>query len=101
MASFIAMVFRKDTGSTVDLPWFFVAFILLMILRNTMPVPEVVLSAVNDASRFLLVVAISALGVKTSLQKLFAPGIKGLILIGLDTVFLLGQAIVFLHFFRS
>ena len=85
----------------MGLPQFIVAFIVLIILRNTMPLTKVVLSAVNDASRFLLVVAISALGVKTSLQKLFAPGIKGLILIGLDTVFLLGQAIVFSHFFLS
>lgn len=97
----VALVFRKEAGSTVGLPWFVVAFIVLMILRNTLPVPEVVLSAVNEASRFLLVIAISALGVKTSLQKLFAPGVRGLVLIGLDTLFLLGQAIVFSRYFLN
>ncbi len=95
----VALVFRNEAGTTVGLPWFVVAFIGLMILRNTLPLPEAILSAVNEASRFLLVIAISALGVKTSLQKLFEPGVKGLVLIGLETLFLLGQAIVFSQFF--
>jgi uncharacterized membrane protein YadS len=70
-----------------------------MILRNFLPLPEALLNFVNDTSRFLLVVAISALGVKTSLQKLFAPGLKGLLLIAVDTMLLLGQAIIFAHAF--
>lgn len=95
----VALVFRKEAGSTVGLPWFVLAFVLLMALRNLVPLPELLLTAVNDASRFLLVIAISALGVKTSLGRLFAPGIKGLALIAADTVFLLAQAILFAHLF--
>ena len=95
----VALVFRKEAGSRVGLPWFVVAFIALMALRNLVPLPDLVLNAVNDASRFLLVIAISALGVKTSLERLFAPGIKGLALIAVDTVVLLVQAIVFAHLF--
>lgn len=95
----VAVTFRKEPGGTAKLPWFVVAFIVLMVLRNTVSLPDVVLGFVNDTSRFLLVVAISALGVKTSLEKLFAPGVKGLMLIAVDTLFLLGQAIVFAHVF--
>lgn len=95
----VAVIFRKEAGSRVGLPWFVVAFIVLMALRNLLPLPDVVLNAVNDASRFLLVIAISALGVKTSLERLFAPGIKGLALIAADTVVLLVQAIIFAHLF--
>ncbi|WP_376878225.1 YeiH family protein [Albirhodobacter sp. R86504] len=95
----VTIIFRKESGGTAGLPWFVVAFIILMIVRNFVPLPEALLSFVNDASRFLLVVAISALGVKTSLQKLFAPGVKGLVLIAVDTVFLLAQAIIFAHIF--
>lgn len=95
----VAVIFRKEAGGATGLPWFVVAFIGLMILRNFVPLPEALLSFVNDTSRFLLVVAISALGVKTSLQKLFAPGLKGLLLIAVDTLWLLGQAIVFAHIF--
>lgn len=95
----VAITFRNEAGGTAGLPWFVVAFIVLMVIRNTLPIPESVLAFVNDTSRFLLVIAIAALGVKTSLQKLFAPGVKGLMLIAVDTLFLLGLALVFEHFF--
>ena len=95
----VAVIFRKEAGGTAGLPWFVVVFIALMVLRNFVPFPEALLNFVNDTSRFLLVVAISALGVKTSLQKLFAPGLKGLLLIAMDTLWLLAQAIVFAHIF--
>ncbi len=95
----VAVIFRNEAGGTAGLPWFVVAFLVLMALRNFVPLPEVLLTFLNDASRFLLVVAISALGVKTSLEKLFAPGLKGLVLIAVNTLFLLGQAIVFAHVF--
>jgi uncharacterized integral membrane protein (TIGR00698 family) len=95
----VTLCFRKEAGGASGLPWFVVAFIVLMLTRNFLSLPEQLLNFVSDASRFLLVVAISALGVKTSLQKLFAPGIRGLMLIAVDTVFLLGQAIMFAHIF--
>ncbi len=95
----VAVIFRKEAGGSAGLPWFVVAFVILMVVRNVVPLPEAFLNFVNDASRFLLVVAISALGVKTSLEKLFAPGVKGLLLIAIDTLFLLGQAIIFAHVF--
>ena len=95
----VAVIFRKEAGGASGLPWFVLAFVALMVLRNILPLPETLLTFVNDSSRFLLVIAISALGVKTSLQKLFAPGMKGLVLIAVDTLFLLGQAIVFAHVF--
>jgi len=95
----VAVIFRNDAGGAVGLPWFVVVFIILMVVRNFVPLPGILLNFINDTSRFLLVVAISALGVKTSLEKLFAPGVKGLMLIAVDTLFLLGQAIVFAHVF--
>ncbi|MGO4909113.1 YeiH family protein [Pseudorhodobacter sp. W20_MBD10_FR17] len=95
----VAVTFRKEAGGTAGLPWFVIAFIILMAVRNFVPLPEGLLNFINDASRFLLVVAISALGVKTSLKKLFAPGVKGLVLIAIDTLFLLVQAIIFAHIF--
>ncbi|WP_246107352.1 YeiH family protein [Puniceibacterium confluentis] len=95
----VAIIFRKEAGGTAGLPWFVVAFIVLMGVRNLVPLPDGLLTHVNETSRFLLVVAISALGVKTSLQRLFAPGVRGLILIAINTLFLLLQAIVFAHIF--
>lgn len=95
----VAIIFRKEAGGAAGLPWFVVVFIILMVVRNTVPLPEAFLTFINDTSRFLLVVSIAALGVRTSLEKLFAPGMKGLALIAVDTLFLLGQALVFAHVF--
>lgn len=89
----VAVAYRGETGRGVGLPWFVVVFVLLMILRNLVPLPDAVLSAVNDASRFLLIAAIAALGVRTSLGQMFAVGRRGLAVIGLQTLVLLGMAL--------
>lgn len=93
----VAFSYRNEAGRSVGLPWFVLAFMALLLLRNLVPVPEVVLSAVNEASRFLLLTAISALGVKTSMAKMFASGPKGFILIGAETLLLLIMALAFAH----
>ena len=95
----VAITFRKKAGVTAGLPWFLVAFIVLMILCNTLSIPETLLTLVSDTSWFLLAIAVAALGVKTLLEKLFAPGVKGLMLTAGDTLFLLGLALIFGHFF--
>lgn len=89
----VAFAYRGEASRGGGLPWFVVVFVLLMILRNLLPLPELVLSAVNDASRFLLVIAIAALGVKTSLGQLFATGGRGIAVIGLESLLLLGMAL--------
>ncbi|EYD77492.1 Inner membrane protein [Rubellimicrobium mesophilum DSM 19309] len=93
----IAFVYRGEASRGAGLPWFVVVFVLLMVLRNLLPWPEVVLSAVNNASRFLLVTAIAALGVKTSLGQVFATGGRGLAVVGLETFLLLGMALGAMH----
>lgn len=97
----VTLFFRRESGAAVGLPWFVVAFLILMMARNFLSFPEPVLDLASNVSRFLLVMAISALGVKTSLQQLFAPGVRGLVLIVVDTAFLLGQALVFARIFLT
>ena len=91
----VAAAFRAEAGGTVRLPWFVIAFTGLMILRNTVPLPDSVLAAGTGASRFLLLTAIAALGVKTSLGQLFASGPRRLYVIGLETLVLLAMALGF------
>jgi uncharacterized integral membrane protein (TIGR00698 family) len=93
----VAMCFRNEPGSGIGLPWFVVAFMALMLLRNGVDLPETVLSAVNETSRFFLLTAISALGVKTSMAQIFASGPKGFMMIGVETLLLLGMALAFAH----
>jgi len=93
----IAFAYRGEAGRGAGLPWFVVVFVVLMILRNLLSLPEFALSAVNEASRFLLVTAIAALGVKTSLGQLFTTGGRGLAVIGLESLLLLGMALGVAH----
>lgn len=93
----VALSYRNEAGSSIGLPWFVVVFMALMLLRNVVGLPETLLSAVNEASRFLLLTAISALGVKTSMAQIFASGPKGFMMIGVETLLLLGMALALGH----
>lgn len=93
----VAMCYRNEPGGVARLPWFVVSFMALMLLRNLVPLPDLLLSIVNEASRFSLLTAISALGVKTSLAQMFAQGPRGFIMIGTETLLLLGMAMAFAH----
>jgi len=70
------------------LPMFAVGFLLLACINSTGWVPKLVQGGVNDLSRWCLVVAISALGMKTQLKELAAVGIKPILLMVGETIFL-------------
>jgi uncharacterized membrane protein YadS len=53
-----------------------------------MPIPKAVLAFVGEVSRFALVTAIAAIGMKTTLRDLTALGFKPVLLIVAETVFL-------------
>jgi uncharacterized integral membrane protein (TIGR00698 family) len=70
------------------LPWFAVGFVLLAAINSTGWVPALVQSAANELSRWCLVIAISALGMKTQLKELATVGIKPIVLMVGETIFL-------------
>ncbi|MEC4563357.1 YeiH family protein [Pseudomonas inefficax] len=70
------------------LPWFAVGFLLLACVNSTGWVPTVVQGGINDLSRGCLVVAISALGMKTQLKALASVGVKPIALMVGESVFL-------------
>ena len=79
------------------LPWFLIAFIALATLSSLHIIPAPATSMLADLSRWCLVIAIAAIGVKTSLGKLQHVGWKPVILIISETLFLL--AVVLLAIF--
>lgn len=72
------------------LPPFLIGFVALVVLGSVVTLPAIVVNGVSEVSRWCLLVAISALGVKTSFAELFALGWKPLVLILAETVILLG-----------
>lgn len=80
------------------LPWFAVAFLVLAGINSTGWVPPVVQGVANDAGRWCLVMAISALGMKTQLKELSTVGIKPIVLMVGETVFLAALALLLLRY---
>lgn len=70
------------------LPWFVVAFAVLVVLGSLGWVPGAVQSLGNDASRWCLVIAISAIGLKTRMVEIMSVGIRPIAVMVGETVFL-------------
>jgi uncharacterized membrane protein YadS len=81
------------------LPGFLVAFALLVIVNSTGLIPAVVVNGMTDLSRWCLVSAIAALGIKTSLGKLAVVGWLPVILMVVETVYLCVLVILVVTYF--
>ncbi len=79
------------------LPWFAVAFAVLMLVNSTGFVPAVLQSAASQASQACLVAAIAAVGFKTSLRDVTELGWRPGALAVLATVFLAVAAAGYLY----
>ena len=91
----IGLIVGRDRARSGDgarraplLPGFLVVFVLLAVLHSTGVVPGVVEVAIADASRWALVLAIAAIGVKTSLEELKTVGWRALALVVLESLFI-------------
>jgi uncharacterized integral membrane protein (TIGR00698 family) len=78
-------------------PLFAVAFAVLVGINSTGWVPKAVQAFGSDASRWCLVAAIAAIGMKTQLKQLATVGLKPVALMLGETVFLAVLAIVLLR----
>ena len=88
----ITLVLFRGTGEAggkrPPLPVFLFAFVALVTVNSLGLIPELVRTATVDISRWALVAAIAALGVKTALKSVAAVGFAALGLIIAETVFL-------------
>jgi uncharacterized integral membrane protein (TIGR00698 family) len=73
---------------TPGLPWFLVLFVALVLVTSLGIVPHELRNAVGEFSRWCLVTAIAALGIKTSLKEVATLGWRPAALMVAETVFL-------------
>ncbi|CAN7678567.1 putative sulfate exporter family transporter [Acidovorax sp. LjRoot74] len=71
-------------------PWFLWVFVALVIINSVGGVPAAVQTGLNDVSRACLVVAIAALGVKTSFNQLARAGWRPFALLLVETLWMAG-----------
>ncbi len=88
----IGLVLHRRSSETVHsaplLPWFAVAFAALVALNSLVTLPTVATTLGNEFSRWCLVTAIAAIGMKTSLKSLVDMGLKPVLLLVFETLFL-------------
>lgn len=82
------------------LPSFVIGFILLGVLNSFGLIPHNFGEVANNASRWALLIAIAAVGMKTSLHRLFSIGLPAIVLIISETILLGGLIIFFLKFYN-
>lgn len=77
-----------STKKTPLLPWFAVAFAALVAINSLVSIPEAAQSAASNVSRICLVMAIAAIGMKTSLKDMAVMGLRPVALIVIETLFI-------------
>jgi uncharacterized integral membrane protein (TIGR00698 family) len=78
-------------------PWFLWMFMALVVLQSTQLIPPAALPALSEISRDCLVLAIAALGVKTSFRALFQTGWRPFMLLLAETAWIATALLVLLH----
>ena len=102
-AAALARASMRGAGVAADvprpplLPGFAIAFALLVLVNSTGFVPAAVQALGSDASKWCLVTAIVAIGMKTRLKELADVGWKPVVLMLFETVFLAGLVLAVLH----
>lgn len=96
---FIGLSFGRGAGEMTGekrpplMPWFVIGFFALMIANSFAVLPTVFVETAGTASRACLITAVAALGLRTSMRALVAVGPRPLVMMALQTVFLLGFAL--------
>ena len=76
------------------LPMFLVGFAVLVLINSLGLLPQVLIDVANEASRWCLVAAIAALGMKTSFKALFAVGWRPVGLMVAETLWIAALVLI-------
>ncbi len=71
-----------------------------MIINSVFQVPAGVTTAATSISSFALVVSIAAIGMKSNLKQLLDVGIKPIVLLLLETIWIVGVILLALPYLR-
>ncbi len=72
------------------MPGFVLAFLILAGVNSLGVIPEVVTKGLGELSRWMLLIAIAAVGMKTSLRRILEVGGQAIALIFAETIFIGG-----------
>ena len=81
---------KPSHTKTPGLPAFLIAFIVLMSINSLVDAPLFITDTATDISRFALVISIAAIGMKSNLKQMLEVGIKPIVLLVLETIWIAG-----------
>jgi uncharacterized membrane protein YadS len=79
---------RNGDRRLPTIPLFLLGFLLLFGANTVGAIPAEMISLLSDAASVLLLMAITALGVRTSLREVLTIGFRPIILLCVETLFL-------------
>ena len=85
-------------NQTPGMPLFLIAFVLLMGINSLINIPADISATANSLSRFALIIALSAIGMKSNLKQLLTVGFKPFILLAIETLWIAGLILTCLLF---
>jgi uncharacterized integral membrane protein (TIGR00698 family) len=98
----IGIIFRNKVGAAADrekapaFPLFLIGFIVLFAINSTGLIPGDVIQPVANLAPALLLVAIAALGIRTSMQEVMTIGLKPVLLLVGETLFIAAIIVAYL-----
>jgi uncharacterized integral membrane protein (TIGR00698 family) len=99
----ILLVLRLNLKKSSDakapgIPGFLIAFVILMTLNSVVDLPQTMTEGATDISRFALVISIAAIGMKSNLAQMLTVGIKPILLLVLETLWIGGLILLCLPY---
>ncbi len=90
-----SLYLRRGTDETAKapMPWFAISFGIVLLINSLGILPGFAVEAIRALSQWLLVAAIAALGMRTSMKAMLSLGGKHIGMVVLETLFLLVMAI--------
>ena len=83
-------------GISAPVPWFLVMFLMLFVMNSAGYMPPAVARPLADSASLLLLLAIAALGIRTSLKEVMTIGFRPVILLLGETLFLAAVVVAYL-----
>ncbi|WP_213769834.1 YeiH family protein [Bradyrhizobium sp. dw_78] len=83
-----------QSTARVPLPWFVLGFIALVGINSVVSIPDGARSMIATVTTFLLAMALAAMGLETDIRKLYAKGLRPLLLGAGAFIFISGFSLV-------
>lgn len=90
LAILLVTVGRAASGVRIGLPWFVIVFALSVVVNSVIPIPAALVALLSTISHWCLIIAIAALGLKTSMTTLIRSGGAVMTILFVETLLMVG-----------